>query len=214
MWDKYAPDPRMRLNLGIRRRLAPLLDGDVRKIRLSNSLLLTLPGSPIIYYGDEIGMGDNIWLADRNGVRTPMQWSADDNAGFSKAEAPMLYSPLIEGYYGPERVNVAAEMAEPSSLWHAIRHMLHTRKGHRAFGWGELDWVESANDHIAAFWRRFEDERILAIHNLTESEQTLAISEPAASSMIDLLTNEEYVLRAPHPEVRLAPYQYLWLRAA
>ncbi len=214
MWEQYAPDPRMRLNLGIRRRLAPLLDGDMRKIRLIHSLLLTLPGSPIIYYGDEIGMGDNIWLADRNGVRTPMQWTAGETAGFSSAPAAALYSPLIEGHYGPEHVNVAAEKEEPSSLWHAIRHMIQTRKGHRAFGWGDLQWVDSENEHIAAFWRHYENERILAIHNLAGTEQRLSLAGQPAGSMTDLLTLEEYGLSAARREVRLAPRQYLWLRSA
>jgi len=214
MWENYAPDRRMRLNLGIRRRLAPLVDGDIRKIRLINSLLLTLPGSPIIYYGDEIGMGDNIWLADRNGVRTPMQWTAGDTAGFSSAAAPLLYSPVIEGSYGPQRVSVDAEQQDPSSLWHAIRHMLHTRKGHRAFGWSDLEWLDSENDRIAAFWRHFEDERVLAVHNLAASDQTLLVTARPAAPLRDLLTGERYELGPAHPEIRLAPYEYLWLKAA
>ena len=114
MWQDYAPEPRMRLNLGIRRRLAPLLDNDRRKIELANSLLFTLPGSPIIYYGDEIGMGDNIWLPDRNGVRTPMQWEKSTNAGFSAAQPGGLYAPVITSEpYAPAQVNVADQVADP-----------------------------------------------------------------------------------------------------
>jgi trehalose synthase len=214
MWEKYGPDARMRLNLGIRRRLAPLLDGDERKVRLINSLLLTLPGSPIIYYGDEIGMGDNIWLADRNGVRTPMQWMDGETAGFSGAASPLLYSPLIEGAYGPDHVNVAAQQSDPASLWHAMRHMLSTRKGHRAFGWGDLVWEDCGNDRIAAFWRRWEDERILAVHNLSDTETTCSFAGSAAGPVLDLLTHEKYAFSREKPQILLAPYQYLWLIAA
>ncbi len=215
MWEQYAPEPRMRLNLGIRRRLAPLLDNDLRKLRLINSLLLTLPGSPIIYYGDEIGMGDNIWLPDRNGVRTPMQWTSGTNAGFSEAPAERMYSPMIDSdEYGPRRVNVAAQQADPASLWHAIRQMLQTRKQQRAFGWGTLDWLAAGNDHIAAFYRRYEGETILAIHNLTDSKQELTIQPAASATARDLLTGRNYDPSDGTLAIKLTPYQYLWLQIA
>ena len=129
MWEQYAPEARMHLNLGIRRRLTPLLDNDRRKIELAHSLLFTLPGSPILYYGDEIGMGDNIWLPDRNGVRTPMQWNSETNAGFSDAPLQSLYAPVInDNIYGPVRANVEFQQQDPNSLWNSIRHMLTIRK--------------------------------------------------------------------------------------
>jgi maltose alpha-D-glucosyltransferase/alpha-amylase len=155
MWEQYAPDPRMRLNLGIRRRLAPLLDNDERKIRLAHSLLFTLPGSPILYYGDEIGMGDNILLGDRNGVRTPMQWQAGPTAGFSDAPADWLYSPVINSSnFDPTRVNVAAQHQDPDSLLNTLRHMINVRKQHRLFGWGDFEWIELQNNAIAALQGR------------------------------------------------------------
>ncbi len=146
MWEQYAPEPAMRLNLGIRRRLAPLLDNDRRKIELANSLLFTLPGSPIIYYGDEIGMGDNIRLPDRNGVRTPMQWSTGVNAGFSQASPDQLYAPVIQhSPYGPEDVNVEAQRNDPQSLWNRLRRMISLRKAHPVLGWGDFKWAESGS---------------------------------------------------------------------
>src|SRR5215217_3186213 len=149
MWEKYAPDPRMKLNLGIRRRLAPLLDNDVRKIALANSLLFTLPGSPILYYGDEIGMGDNIWMDDRNGVRTAMQWETGRTAGFSEAEPDSLYAPIIsDEVYGPQRVNASSQRKAADSLWNTIRHMISVRRNHREFGHGTFEWANIQNDHV------------------------------------------------------------------
>ena len=145
MWDFYAPEPRMRLNLGIRRRLAPLLDNDRRKIELANSMLFTLPGSPVLYYGDEIGMGDNIWLPDRNGVRTPMQWDVSENGGFSQAAARQLYVPLIEGgEFDYRRVNVAQQENDPKSLLNWTRQALRIRSEHPAFGFGQPVYTAAA----------------------------------------------------------------------
>lgn len=215
MWENYAPEPRMRLNLGIRRRLAPLLDNDARKITLLNSLLLTLPGSPIIYYGDEIGMGDNIWLPDRNGVRTPMQWTAGPNAGFSDAPAESLYSPVIAAEaFEPSKVNVAEQQADPDSLWNSIRHMLHVRKQYRAFGWGTLDWMDCDNDQIAAFSRQYDDQRILAVHNLAHLSQTVALGLDQTAPFVDILTDHRFAARQKTLELDLAPYQYRWLKPA
>jgi len=214
MWKNYAPEPRMRLNLGIRRRLAPLLDNDERKIRLAYSLLFTLPGSPILYYGDEIGMGDNIWLDDRNGVRTPMQWETGATAGFSEAPVESLYSPVInDNVYGGMRINVKSQRAAPDSLLNVIRHMIATRRQHRAFGWGEFEWIDFRNDAVAAFQRTYNDKAILAIHNLTNETQKVSyqIKKPV-NSMTDLLTQKEFVPAKENIDIELMPYQYLWLK--
>jgi len=211
MWEQYAPDARMKLNLGIRRRLAPLLDNDRRKIELAHSLLFTLPGSPILYYGDEIGMGDNIWLEDRNGVRTPMQWDASPTAGFSPAPVDSLYSAIIEDEnYSPERVNVRAQRANPDSLWNAIRRMIAVRREHRVFGRGDFAWIDFHNPHIAAFQRRYDGESVIAIHNLSDSSQDISSEmKKSANTLTDLITNKSLDLE----DLQLAPYQFLWLKA-
>jgi maltose alpha-D-glucosyltransferase/alpha-amylase len=214
MWAQYAPEPRMRLNLGIRRRLAPLLDNDQRKIRLAHSLLFTLPGSPILYYGDEIGMGDNIWLDDRNGVRTPMQWQAGPTAGFSEALPQQLYAPVIDSeIYSPDKINVESERTHSDSLLNIIRHMIAIRKQHRAFGWGAFAWMDLPNEAIAAFQRGYKDETIAAIHNLSNTKQTVSypVKKPV-NSMTDLLTSREFVVVDQKLEIELAPYEYLWLQ--
>ena len=214
MWENYAPVPRMRLNLGIRRRLAPLLDNDRRKIELVHSLLFTLPGSPILYYGDEIGMGDNIWLPDRNGVRTPMQWNDDTDAGFSSAPIQSLYTPVIDDKtYGPARVNVQSERADPDSLWNAIRHMIATRKQHRVFGWGQFEWIDAQSEAIAAFQRSYQGESILAIHNLSDADQKISFSTKKPGHFwTELLTQKEFATTNGNLEITLMPYEYLWLK--
>ena len=213
MWEQYAPEPRMRLNLGIRRRLAPLLDNDPRKIRLMHSLLLTLPGSPIIYYGDEIGMGDNIWLPDRNGVRTPMQWTPAHDAGFSTAPPESLYSPVIEAEeYAPDHVNVSSQQQDSGSLWNAIRHMLHTRKKHPAFGRGALEWEDAGNNRTAVYRRRYQAEDIFAIHNLSGTNQTIELELDRPMPLLDLLSDEHRSSDSKLLRLDLAPYQYLWLK--
>ena len=216
MWDQYAPEPRMRLNLGIRRRLAPLLDNDSRKIRLIYSLLFSLPGSPIIYYGDETGMGDNIWLPDRNGVRAPMQWNSGRNAGFSDAQPGTLYSSVIENdEYGPARVNVAAQRSDPDSLWNAIRYMLDIRKRHPAFGWGSLEWLDVGNARISAFRRHFKGESVLAIHNLSDSTEDVSITHLGTSSDLkDMVAGGAYQVSAGLLRLQLAPFTFLWLEEA
>ena len=214
MWDQYAPHPRMRLNLGIRRRLAPLLNNDRRKIELAHSLLFTFPGSPIIYYGDEIGMGDNIWLPDRNGVRTPMQWEEHENAGFSEAPLQTLYSPVVDDdIYGPSRVNVEDQRAKPDSLWNAIRHMIAVRKEHPVFGRGEFEWTGIDNLRVAAFMRTLGDESIFVFHNLRDTPQKIScdIKKPV-EKLTDLLTNTKFSLNEGRLEFELAPYQFVWLK--
>jgi maltose alpha-D-glucosyltransferase/alpha-amylase len=177
MYQMYAADPRARLNLGIRRRLAPLMDNDKDKIRLMNSLLLSMPGSPIIYYGDEIGMGDNIYLGDRNGVRTPMQWSPDRNAGFSHADPQRLYlPPIMDPVYGFEAINVEAQQRDHSSLLNWMRRVLAVRKSSRAFGRGTLQFLEPGNRKILAYLREYKDETILCVANLARSAQPVELN--------------------------------------
>jgi maltose alpha-D-glucosyltransferase/alpha-amylase len=216
MWAEYAPEPRMRLNLGIRRRLAPLLDNDHRKIELANSLLFSLPGSPIIYYGDEIGMGDDIWLEDRNGVRTPMQWDNSPNAGFSSAQAGLLYAPVItNGIYGPRQVNVAAQRSDPVSLWHAIQRMIAVRKANPALGKGKFEWADANSTAVAAHWRRLADDAILVFNNLSGFSQRVSLDLPDLEGQVPLallLGKQHPQSRAGRLELTLSPYEYLWLK--
>ena len=176
MWETYAKDPRARINMGIRRRLAPLLENDRRKIALLNMLLFSLPGTPILYYGDEIGMGDNINLDDRNGVRTPMQWNADSNAGFSNATPSRLYFPVIDDpEYHYARVNVEAEQKHPTSLLSWTKQVIALRKQYKVFGRGSCTFLEPTNDRILAFIREDSEERILVVANLSRHTQYVAL---------------------------------------
>jgi maltose alpha-D-glucosyltransferase/alpha-amylase len=211
MWEQYAPDPRMRLNLGIRRRLAPLLDNDQRKIGVAYSLLFTLPGSPILYYGDEIGMGDNIYLPDRNGVRTPMQWESGFNAGFS--EAGTIYSPVnIVPPYHPEKVNVLSERNQAGSLWSQTRVMIAIRKSHPALCCGNLTLVDCGSPAVAAYLRGESQERILVIQNLSAAPQLVAWSLPEGvhGKIIDLLTGQALDATGGRLSLSLQPYEYHW----
>jgi maltose alpha-D-glucosyltransferase/alpha-amylase len=212
MWKEYAPEARMRLNLGIRRRLAPLLDNDQQLIELANSLLFTLPGAPIVYYGDEIGMGDNIWLPDRNGVRTPMQWDDSLSAGFSPTDK--LYSPVIDTPpYDYHQVNVNAQQSDPQSLWHAIREMIQLSKEHSALTVGELSWVECGSEAVLAFYRISEHERVLAIHNLSSETKAIRIEpEPSQPNWTDLLSRQVFATKQNLLALTLPPHQYLWLK--
>ena len=216
MWEFYAPEPRMRLNLGIRRRLAPLLRNDRPRIELANSLLFTLPGSPVLYYGDEIGMGDNIWLDDRDGVRTPMQWDRSENAGFSIAAAARLYAPVIDdATFGPQIVNVATQQADPGSLLNSVRHMITVRKSSMALGQGDFEWVEADSTAVAAYLRSDAAGQLLIVNSLSSSPCSVMLTLPGLRSVApsDLLTG------ATSPPVQhgaltlaLQPYEYLWLR--
>jgi maltose alpha-D-glucosyltransferase/alpha-amylase len=203
MWDYYAPEPRMRLNLGIRRRLAPLLENDRARIELTNSLLFTLPGAPVVYYGDEIGMGDNIWLDDRDGVRTPMQWSAGTNAGFSTAAPGDLYAPVIDDeVYGYRQVNVEAQRADPTSLYHRMRHMIRVRKEHPALGRGDVRFLHKIDPSLLVFLRTYQDQTVLAVHNLSAEPRSfhLDLSGQAGVRPLDLLSGERL------PAIGSAPY--------
>ena len=215
MWSFYAPEPRMRLNLGIRRRLAPLLGNDRARIELANSLLFTLPGAPVIYYGDEIGMGDNIWLEDRDGVRTPMQWSDEPNAGFSTAAAEDLYAPVIDDEsYGYHRLNVEAQQGDPGSLLNWMRKAIRVRKAHAALGRGEVRFLEAANRAVLAYLRSDGEETILVANNLSEEEQVieLDLAELAGKQPRDLLSGEEGpTVPGGTYQVTLPRYGYRWL---
>jgi maltose alpha-D-glucosyltransferase / alpha-amylase len=195
MYRMYAQEPRMRVNVGIRRRLAPLLTNDVDRIKLMNSLLLSMPGSPIIYYGDEIGMGDNIYIGDRNGVRTPMQWSIDRNAGFSRADPQRLYLPLImDPVYGYQAVNVEAQSKDPSSLLNWTRRILAVRRQHHCFGRGSLEFVRPQNRKILAYIRSYGNEIILCIANLAQTAQAAELELAAYKGRVpvELLGNNAF----------------------
>ncbi|HLI26638.1 MAG TPA: maltose alpha-D-glucosyltransferase [Chloroflexota bacterium] len=203
MYRMYARDPQMRINLGIRRRLAPLLGNHRRRIELLNGLLFSLPGTPVIYYGDEIGMGDNIYLGDRDGVRTPMQWSADRNAGFSTADRQRLYKPVIVDLeYHYEAVNVQAQQANPHSLLWWMKRLIALRKRHRAFGRGSLEFLHPANRKVLAFVREYQDERILVVANLSRFAQPVELDLRPWQDLVPV----EMFGRTPFPPIRDAPY--------
>jgi maltose alpha-D-glucosyltransferase/alpha-amylase len=214
VYSIFAPSERDRLNLGIRRRLAPLLQNDRRRLELMNGLLLSMPGTPVIYYGDEIGMGDNVWLDDRYGVRTPMQWSCDRNAGFSKASPQRLYLPVVtEPEYHYAAVNVEAQERNPTSLLSWFKRTIALRKQHRAFGRGNFTWVPTENRSIMAFVRGFYDDRVLVVANLAGSAQyaQLDLSEWAGSTPVELFGQSVFpvVDEEPYP-FTLAPYALHW----
>ena len=216
MYREYAADPRMRINLGIRRRLAPLMDNDRRKVELLNSLLLTMPGTPILYYGDELGMGDNIYLGDRNGVRTPMQWTGDRNAGFSRAETAMLYSPLnVDPVYGYQGLNVEAQQRVPNSLLNWTRRLIAARKRHRTFGRGTLEWIKPANRTVLSYVRKFERETLLIVNNLAGSAQPveLDLRRFIGAEVTEMLGQTKFPRIAEHPyQLSLAPYGFFWFK--
>ncbi|HEY1134948.1 MAG TPA: maltose alpha-D-glucosyltransferase [Nocardioides sp.] len=181
MWAEYAQDPRMKANIGIRRRLAPLLDNDINRLELFNALLLSLPGSPVLYYGDEIGMGDNIWLGDRDGVRTPMQWTPDRNAGFSVSNPGKLYLPLVQDpVYGYQSVNVESQLENSSSLLHWTRRLLQVRRGHPAFGLGDFHDLGGSNPSVLSFVREHvgadgQRDVVLCVNNLSRFPQPVEL---------------------------------------
>ncbi|HEY9401819.1 MAG TPA: maltose alpha-D-glucosyltransferase [Pyrinomonadaceae bacterium] len=214
LYNEYAKDRRMRLNVGIRRRLAPLMDNSRRRIELLHALLLSLPGSPFLYYGDEIGMGDNIYLGDRDGVRTPMQWSADRNAGFSRADFERLYFPVISNpVYGYQSVNVEAQQRYDTSLLNWMRLMIRLRKEHRLFGRGRMEIIRPENRKIFAFTREYEGETALCVFNLSHVAQPLELDLARYAGR----TPVEMLGRTPFPQVTertyqlaLAPFGFYW----
>ncbi len=216
MYYAYAQDPEAKLNLGIRRRLAPLMDNDRRRIELLNCLLFTLPGSPIVYYGDEIGMGDNIYLGDRNGVRTPMQWSRDRNAGFSTAEESQLYLPVItDPVYGYQAVNVDAQLKQPSSLLNTMKRLIGVRKRCRAFGRGTIEFLRPLNQSVLAFYREYQDDVILVVANLSGRSQPvmLDLARYRGATPFELLGETRFPPIGDQPYfLSLGPHGYYWFR--
>ena len=215
MYLAYSADPRMRINVGIRRRLAPLLDNNRRRIELLTSLLLSFPGTPILYYGDEIGMGDNIYLGDRNGVRTPMQWNSDRNAGFSRAVPAKLYSPVImDPIWGYEAINVEAQESDTSSLLHWMRNMIALRKLFQVFGRGTQEFLRPENRKVLAYVREYDSERVVCVANLSRFAQPVSLDLSRYAGMVPVemlgyvpfpaITNDPYA-------ITLGPYAFLWL---
>jgi maltose alpha-D-glucosyltransferase/alpha-amylase len=216
MYDEYGKDKLARLNLGIRRRLAPLMENDRRRIELMTSMLLSLPGSPIIYYGDEIGMGDNLYLGDRNGVRTPMQWSGGWNAGFSTADPEQLYSALISNpVYGYQVINLESQRRSEHSLLSWTKHILRVRKSNRVFSRGSIAFLSAANHRVLAYLRQWNNERVLVVNNLSSSAQAaeLDLRHLAGSIPIELFGGSLFprIGQAPYL-LTLGPYQFYWFR--
>ena len=219
MYFAYSADPRMRVNVGIRRRLAPLVDNNRRRIELLNSLLLSFPGTPILYYGDEIGMGDNIYLGDRNGVRTPMQWNSDRNAGFSTAVPAKLYFPVImDPIWGYQSINVEAQQSDQSSLLHWTRNMIALRKLFHVFGRGTQEFLNPDNRRVLAYIRRYDGdgntETVLCVANLSRFSQpvSLDLARFAGMTPVEMLGYVTFpaITAQPYP-LTLAPYSFLWL---
>jgi maltose alpha-D-glucosyltransferase/alpha-amylase len=214
MYGEYAKDPRMKINLGIRRRLAPLLDGGRDEMELMHAILFSLPGSPVLYYGDEIAMGDNVYLGDRDGVRTPMQWTGDRNGGFSRADFAQLYAPpLMDPVYGFQAVNVEAQLRLPTSLLRWMRRFIALRKEHPVFGLGTYEPLEPSNKRIFAHVRRYEDDIALCVHNLARSAQAVELDLSEFEGRIPV----EMLGRARFPRIgelsyllTLAPRGFFW----
>jgi maltose alpha-D-glucosyltransferase/alpha-amylase len=216
MYREYAKDPRMRINVGIRRRLAPLLDNGRRQIELMNALLMSMPGSPIIYYGDEIGMGDNVYLGDRNGVRTPMHWNDNKNAGFSEADSAALYAPVItDPPYGFQSVNVVAQERTNTSLLRWMRRLVGVRKKYRAFGRGTQEFLHPANRMVLVFLRVYEDETILCVNNLSRYAQAVELDLGRFNGLVPV----ELWSEKPFPAIgelpyllTMGPHGFFWFR--
>ncbi len=214
MYLAYSADPRMRVNVGIRRRLAPLMDNNRRRIELLNSFLFSFPGTPILYYGDEIGMGDNIYLGDRNGVRTPMQWSADRNGGFSRVTPARLFNPVImDPIYGYNALNVEAQQSDPSSLLSWMRNMIALRKIFQVFGRGSIEFLNPTNRKILAYLRRSKDEQILCVANLSRFPQPVALDLAEFDGMtpLEMMGYVEFprIGKQPYP-LTLGAYEFFW----
>ena len=203
MYSEYAKDPRMKLNLGIRRRLAPLLDNGRDEIELIHAILFSLPGAPVLYYGDEIGMGDNVYLGDRDGVRTPMQWTGDRNGGFSRADFAQLYlPPLMDPVYGYQAVNVEAQLRTPTSLLRWTHRFIALRKEHPVFGLGTYEPLRPENPRIFAHIRRYADDTILCVHNVARSAQAVELDLAEFEGQLP----EEMLGRTTFPRIGSLPY--------
>src|SRR5215212_8717328 len=218
LWNFYAADRRARINLGIRRRLAPLMENDRRKIELLKGLLLSMPGTPVLYYGDEIGMGDNIHLGDRDGVRTPMQWSFDRNGGFSRADPASLYlPPIMDPVYGFEAVNVEAQTRSPGSLLNWTKRLIAARRTRRSLGRGTLRFLYPSNRKVIAYLREWEGEAILVVANLARTAQALALdlSEFRGRRVIEVLGRSEFPVVGENPyPLTLQGHSFFWFELA
>jgi maltose alpha-D-glucosyltransferase / alpha-amylase len=203
MYEEYAKDPRMKLNLGIRRRLAPLLDAGRDEIELMHAILFSLPGAPVLYYGDEIGMGDNVYLGDRDGVRTPMQWTGDRNGGFSRADFAQLYlPPLMDPVYGFQAVNIEAQLRTPTSMLRWLHRFIALRKQHPVFGLGTYEPLKPENPRIFAHVRRYEEDIVLCVHNLARSAQAVELDLAEFEGHVP----EEMLGRSRFPRIGTLPY--------
>jgi maltose alpha-D-glucosyltransferase / alpha-amylase len=216
MYDEYARDKSMRINIGIRRRLAPLMDNDRRRIELLNGMLMSMPGTPVIYYGDEIGMGDNIYLGDRNGVRTPMQWDGHWNAGFSSTDPERLYAPIISNpVYGYQAVNVDSQKRSEHSLLSWMKHLIQVRKSSQVFSRGTIEFLDPPNHRVLAYVRELGNERVLAVNNLSSTSQAVELNlkkykgsipiEMSGKTIFPRVTELPYLLT-------MGPYQFYWFR--
>ena len=216
MYHEYAKDPRMRINVGIRRRLAPLLDGGRRQMELMNALLFSMPGTPIVYYGDEIGMGDNMYLGDRNGVRTPMQWSDSRNAGFSEAEVAAIYSPVVvDAPYGYLAVNVEAQERTQTSLLRWMRRTIRVRQRSQAFGRGTMEILPVQNQRVLVFVRQYGDETILCVNNLSRYAQPVQVDMRRWTGWtpVELYSDQPWPRVGDLPFlITLGPHTFLWFR--
>ncbi len=216
MYKEYAKDPRMRINVGIRRRLAPLMDNGRRRIELLHSLLFTLPGTPVMYYGDEIGMGDNIYLGDRNGVRTPMQWTGDRNAGFSRADTARLYAPLImDPVYGYQAINVEAQERTRSSLLNWVKELIAIRQRHPVFSRGKLHFHNPSNPRVLCFMRTHDDEHFMVLCNLSRFAQPaeLDLRQFEGYVPVELVGETPFPTIGARPyQLSLGPYMFMWFK--
>ncbi len=216
MYDSYAKEKISRLNLGIRRRLAPLLEGDRRRIELLNGLLMSLPGSPFIYYGDEIGMGDNIYLGDRNGVRTPMQWTGGWNAGFSEADPERLYQPIISNaVYGYQGTNVASQRRQEVSLLNWMKRLIRLRKSTRVFSRGSIKFLKPPNHRVLTYLRALGKEKVLVVSNLSSTAQAveLDLRDLAGGIPIEMFGGSVFPRIGERPYVlTLGPYDFFWFK--
>jgi maltose alpha-D-glucosyltransferase/alpha-amylase len=206
----------MRLNVGIRRRLAPLMDNGRRRIELMHALLFSLPGTPVMYYGDELGMGDNVYLGDRNGVRTPMQWTSDRNSGFSRAYSAALYAPVItDPVYGYQGLNVEAQERTQSSLLNWVKRVIRIRQKYPTFALGKLDFLHPSNRRVLAFTRTHEGETMLVVCNLSRFSQPaeLDLNAFVGRTPVELFGETPFPVIADRPyQLSLGPYMFLWFR--
>ncbi len=216
MYHEYARDPRMKINIGIRRRLAPLLDNGRRRMELLNSLLFSLPGTPILYYGDELGMGDNIYLGDRDGVRTPMQWSSDRNAGFSKVDTARLYTPPItDPVYGYQSINVEAQERTQSSLLNWMKRMIRIRKQNPVFGRGDINFLDPLNPSILAYTRCYDNQHVLIVNNLSRFVQPvyLDLAHYLGAVPVEMIGNTRFPALTEQPYfLSLGPHTFFWFK--